>query len=82
MENYERSALQEVLQRSPCPNPLFAGETMRPPEGKDPRWHSKLVAESGQKPGLLVLIFSHPPTIGRETGSQCSLGGKKKLIRI
>lgn len=38
-----------------------------------------LVAEPRQKPGLLFLIFSHPPTISQASGSQCSLeGGKKK----
>ena len=38
-----------------------------------------VVAESRQKPGLLFLIFSHPPTISQASGSQCSLeGGKKK----
>lgn len=38
----------------------------------------KLVAESRRKPGLLFLIFSHPPTISQASGSQCSLEGKKK----
>lgn len=37
-----------------------------------------LVAESGQKPGLLFLIFSHPPTISQASDSQCSLEGEKK----
>lgn len=37
----------------------------------------KLVAESRQKPGLLFLIFSHPPTTSQASGSQCSLEEKK-----
>lgn len=37
-----------------------------------------VVAESRQKPGLLFLIFSHPPTISQASGSQCSLEGEKK----
>lgn len=37
-----------------------------------------LVAEPGQKPGLLFLIFSHPPTISQASGSQCSLEGKER----
>lgn len=35
------------------------------------------MAGSGGKPGLLFLIFSHPPAISGETGSQCSLEKKK-----
>lgn len=52
---------------------LFTGEKRR--EG--PKVDGKLVAESRQKPGLLFLIFSHPPTISQASGSQCSLEEKK-----
>lgn len=78
MKAHHHEGPAEIILSQP---PLFSGEKGR--EGT--KVDGKLVAEPGQKPGLLFLIFSHPPAISGESGSQCSLEGKKKThtqIRI